>query len=116
MFRRRKASRRSHRRMDPSRFIMRPMKTRVSLLVLASVVTMGLVMAAATAMAERQAPQAGSDAAWREVADAWDAGHYPDALQRLQALLQSPAAADNLERAALLTGELFKTVELTPDG
>ncbi|MGV3711177.1 MAG: M20/M25/M40 family metallo-hydrolase [Gemmatimonas sp.] len=39
----------------------------------------------------------------------WDAGRYPDALRQLDALLRSPAAADERERIALLTGENWYT-------
>ena len=60
------------------------------------------------------APVAGRALAPR--VDAWEAGHYPAALGDLRALMQSPAAAEYLERVALLTGELFVTTELTTDG
>ena len=53
---------------------------------------------------------------WRTAVSAWEAGHYPTALAELRTLLKSPDAAQYLERAALLTGELFVTVEITPDG
>jgi len=56
------------------------------------------------------------EARWLLAADAWDAGDYPTALEGLQALMQSPAADAYLERVALLTGELFVSTELTPDG
>lgn len=48
--------------------------------------------------------------------DAWEAGKYPSALTDLQALMKSPAAAEYLERVALLTGELYTTTVLTTDG
>jgi hypothetical protein len=47
---------------------------------------------------------------------AWDEGRYPDALERLARLLSGPAGDDWLEPAALLTGELYHTAELTADG
>jgi hypothetical protein len=47
---------------------------------------------------------------------AWDAGRYPEALERLQRLLQAPGADAFLEPIALLTGELYHAVELTTDG
>ena len=56
------------------------------------------------------------DARWRRAADAWDAGRYPDALADLAAIMKSAAATEYLDRAALLTGELFVTTELTTDG
>ncbi|MEX0893152.1 MAG: M20/M25/M40 family metallo-hydrolase, partial [Gemmatimonadota bacterium] len=57
-----------------------------------------------------------SDAAWDSAYFAWDAGDYPDALERMERLLGGPDAARYLERAALLTGELYRTAELTTDG
>ncbi len=47
---------------------------------------------------------------------AWDAGRYPEALERLQRLLRMPGGDALLEPIALLTGELYHTVELTTDG
>jgi Tol biopolymer transport system component len=46
----------------------------------------------------------------------WDAGDYPLALRQLQRLLESPASDSFLPRAAELTGEVYVTVELAPDG
>lgn len=53
---------------------------------------------------------------WLRAVDAWQAGHYPAAIGDLQTLLKSPAAGEYLDRVALLTGELYVTTELTPDG
>jgi hypothetical protein len=53
---------------------------------------------------------------WTDAADAWTAGHYPEALRGLLALLKSPAGRDFHDRIAVLTGELFTTVEIAPDG
>ena len=53
---------------------------------------------------------------WDLAAEAWDAGRYPDALTEMLALLAGPAAADYHARIALLTGELFPSLELTTDG
>jgi Peptidase family M28/WD40-like Beta Propeller Repeat len=47
---------------------------------------------------------------------AWDEGRYPDALAQLRRVLQGPQGAAHLEAAALLTGELYRTTELTTDG
>ena len=47
---------------------------------------------------------------------AWDRGEYATALQTFSRLLSSPNAAQYLEPIALITGELFHTVEITPDG
>ena len=46
----------------------------------------------------------------------WDRGTYINALDRLERLLTGPRAEQYLERAALLTGELFVTTEIAPDG
>jgi hypothetical protein len=56
------------------------------------------------------------EARWQRAQDAWNAGHYPDALADLKALMQSPGAAAYRDRVALLTGELFITTDLTTDG
>ncbi len=56
------------------------------------------------------------DSQWRLSVDRWEAGDYPAALEAVRQLLGSPAAAEYLERAALLTGELFITTEVTSDG
>lgn len=47
---------------------------------------------------------------------AWQAGAYADALTRLDRLLSGPDAHRWLEPAAILTGELYSTVELAGDG
>jgi Peptidase family M28/WD40-like Beta Propeller Repeat len=46
---------------------------------------------------------------------AWDAGRYPEALQRFERLLTGPARDSLLAPIALLTGELYRTRELAPD-
>ncbi|HLS46919.1 MAG TPA: hypothetical protein VK012_00240, partial [Gemmatimonadales bacterium] len=46
----------------------------------------------------------------------WSLGHYPEALARMAALLESPGGPAALEGIALLTGELFRTDSLAPDG
>ena len=54
--------------------------------------------------------------AFDSAAYAWEAGRYPEALERLQRLLAGPARDTLLEPIALLTGELYRTRELAPDG
>lgn len=55
-------------------------------------------------------------AAFDSAALAWDAGAYPDALERLLGLLQTPGS-ETLEPAiALLTGEWYRSLEITKDG
>ncbi|HEX6643232.1 MAG TPA: M20/M25/M40 family metallo-hydrolase [Gemmatimonadales bacterium] len=46
----------------------------------------------------------------------WSLGRYPEALTRIDAVLGTPAGGRALERIALLTGELFHTDSLAPDG
>jgi Tol biopolymer transport system component len=47
---------------------------------------------------------------------AWERGEYPAALRGFERLLKGPAAATYHERIALITGELYRTRELTTDG
>ena len=46
---------------------------------------------------------------------AWEAGRYPEALERLERLLTGPARDSLLAPIALLTGELYRTREIAPD-
>ena len=81
-------------------------------------------VAALLAVSAAPAPLAGQDiprpgtlpAAYDSAAVAWHAGRYPDALAGLDALLGGADAARVLEPAALLTGELYHTSEIAPDG
>src|SRR5688572_7403192 len=65
---------------------------------------------------EAQTGQPIGDAAYDSAFFAWERGEYVDALTRLERLLRGANAARYLEPAALLTGELFATAELTTDG
>ena len=56
------------------------------------------------------------DARLQDADLAWDRGDYPAALKGYLALLNSGAPDDVADAIALQTGELFKTIELTPDG
>ena len=67
-------------------------------------------------LAVAQAPAQHPDAPWDSVQVAWDAGDFPQALRRMQRLLAAGDAERWLERAALLTGEMFVTREIAPDG
>lgn len=70
-------------------------------------------LASAWATAESQvAPRTSFDSA----AYAWEAGRYPEALERLERLLTGPARDTLAAPIALLTGELYRTRELAPDG
>jgi hypothetical protein len=57
-----------------------------------------------------------SEARWRRASDAWEAGDYPAALPDLISLMKSNARLEYSDRVAALTGEVFKTTEITPDG
>jgi Tol biopolymer transport system component len=67
-------------------------------------------------MAVPHAQQSPAAARWLDAVDAWNAGRYPDALRDLIALADSPSAREYHDRIALLTGELFTTIEITRDG
>ena len=62
------------------------------------------------------ADPAAAGAALQRASDAWDRGDYVTALTAYQDLLSGPDAASALEPIALQTGELFRTIELTPNG
>ncbi|MEZ5315889.1 MAG: hypothetical protein R2752_00660 [Vicinamibacterales bacterium] len=85
-------------------------------LIAASVAVLGLAAFAAPVRSFQQAAPAPGSTPWQQAVDAWEAGDYPQALETLQALLRSSDAAQYLDRAAQLTGEIFVTAELTPDG
>lgn len=55
-------------------------------------------------------------AAWDSAWTAWDVGNYVPALESLGRLLRAPDTDALLAPAALLTGELYHTSELTTDG
>jgi hypothetical protein len=59
--------------------------------------------------------QAPAQVAFDSAAYAWEAGRYPEALERLERLLRGPARDTLLPRIAVLTGELYTTRELAPD-
>jgi hypothetical protein len=61
-------------------------------------------------------PLRGNESALREATLAWDRGEYVAALSGYLKLLSSPEGESALEHIALQTGELFTTIELTPDG
>ncbi|HUF46384.1 MAG TPA: M20/M25/M40 family metallo-hydrolase [Vicinamibacterales bacterium] len=91
------------------------MLTRTSIAVAALALAGALGFWQTRSAGQATGPAAG-DAHWLTIVDAWDAGDYPTALAGLRALLQSPAAGEYLERAALVTGELFVTTDLTTGG
>ncbi|MEP6492928.1 MAG: M20/M25/M40 family metallo-hydrolase [bacterium] len=62
------------------------------------------------------AQQAGSASAYDQAVQNWTRGNYPAAIQRLITVMSAPDGDAYLERTALLTGELYRTTELTIDG
>jgi hypothetical protein len=62
------------------------------------------------------AAQPAGKAAFDSAYFAWDAGNYPDALARMRRLLESADGDAYVEAVALLTGEAYRSVELTPNG
>ena len=53
---------------------------------------------------------------YETAAMAWDRGDYVVAIEGFQRVLAAPGGERHLESLALLTGELHRTTELTPDG
>ena len=87
---------------------MKPMMIRSALALVA--------MVAVATPAAAQGGRAIGDAAYDSAFFAWEAGNYPQALTRLQRLITGPNAERYRTPAALLTGELYATTELTRDG
>jgi hypothetical protein len=94
---------------------MARMSTRIAGLGVLLVLAAGILASPATPDGQAGPPQ-GADDRWLLAVDHWAAGDYPAALTGLRSLLQSSSAQQYLDRAALLTGELFVTSELTPEG
>ena len=74
-------------------------------------VVAGLVLASPVALMAQVPARVAFDSARY----AWEAGRYPEALQRLERLLTGPGRDSLLAPIALLTGELYRTRELAPD-
>jgi hypothetical protein len=74
-------------------------------------VVAGLVLASPVALIAQVPARLAFDSARY----AWEAGRYPEALQRLERLLSGPGRDSLLAPIALLTGELYRTRELAPD-
>lgn len=70
------------------------------------------LLAAGTGLVAQQSTATTYDQAVAE----WARGNYPTALQRLITVVSAPDGPTYLERAALLTGELYRTTEITTDG
>lgn len=68
------------------------------------------------AQAQAQTPQAVPQAPYDSAYYAWVQGNYPGALARFDRLLTGSARDRFLEPIALLTGELYRTVPIAPDG
>ncbi|HEY9226981.1 MAG TPA: hypothetical protein VIP11_10060, partial [Gemmatimonadaceae bacterium] len=68
------------------------------------------------ATASAAAQQASTSSLYDQAANDWARGNYPSALQKLITVVSAPDGGPYLERTALLTGELFRTTELSTDG
>ena len=53
---------------------------------------------------------------WEQTLDAWDSGNFISALEDFKKILNSPNGDEYLKEIALLTGELYKTIEISEDG
>lgn len=82
----------------------------------AGVVAMLLLLLLPASPVHGQTAEPIGDAAFDAALFAWEAGDYPAALAGLQRLLDGPDPHRLLRPAALLTGELYATTELTADG
>ncbi len=82
-----------------------------SILLLGSVA----VIATASSLAAQQAPDEWANR-FDEAFFAWDAGDYIDAIEGFLAILEAPEGDRFLEDIALITGELYTTREIAPDG
>jgi Tol biopolymer transport system component len=74
-----------------------------------TVLLLGSVMTAS-------AQQASTGALYDQAVLDWTRGSYPAALQKLITVVSAADGASHLERVALLTGELYRTTEITTDG
>src|SRR5687767_11766886 len=80
------------------------------------VAVVSLVGSAAIAQAPRDSLPATAHARFDTAFVAWQRGDYPTALAGLERLLTSADGERALESIALLTGELFRTIPVAPDG
>ncbi len=71
-----------------------------------------LLLAPSAAVEGQTSLQAVYDSAYYD----WDAGRYPQALEIFEAVLSGVGGERYLENIALLTGELYHTAEIAPDG
>ncbi len=53
---------------------------------------------------------------WEQSLDAWDSGKFVTALEDFKKILNGPMADDYFQEIALITGELYKTTEISKDG
>ena len=74
-----------------------------------------MALAAVTGWSGGLEAQTPARVAFDSAAYAWEAGRYPEALERLERLLTGPARDTLLAPIALLTGELHRTREIAPD-
>ena len=75
-----------------------------------------LVLVASLAAGIDAGAQAAAQATFDSAYFDWETGEYPRSLERLERLLTSPGGERVLDEVALLTGELYATTEVAPDG
>ena len=80
------------------------------------VITLSFMGSTAVAQAARDSIPAPARARYDTAYYAWQRGDYPVALAGLERILTSPDGDRMLERVALLTGELYRTIAVAPDG
>ena len=80
------------------------------------VVVLSFIGSAALAQASRDSIPATARARFETAFYAWQRGDYPAALAGLERLLASPDGNRVLEPIAVLTGELYRTISVAPDG
>jgi hypothetical protein len=93
--------------VDLSRFRRRTLLTSAGL---------ALALAGGLSATQGQSTPAAPADRWRQALNDWDAGDYHLAVPHLLAIMRSPAAAEYLERVALLTGEYYPSITIAADG
>ncbi len=79
-------------------------------------ITLSFIGSAAIAQASRDSIPATVRARYDTAYYAWQRGDYPAALAGLERILTSTDGNRLLEPIALLTGELYRTISVAPDG
>lgn len=89
---------------------------RPSRLLLVSSAVVAVAALSASLFSGSVSAQATPESDYRLALEHWEAGRYHEALPKLVGIMKSPAAAEYIERIALLTGEWYPSVEIAADG